>query len=417
MNPQRSTAAFLPLVIVCIATLGGIIWASYQIASREGAGGKFWIEWIAIRAKVVDGISPYSITVTNRIQKQVGPLFNWTPSEKPIYNTPLVSAIVTLPFSLISNATIAHTAWHAVQFIVILLTVLAGVRLSRWKPTWWFFTFMVLFFLLSVRTTVSWYEGSMTIWVAGLIAAVLRTIQNRRYELAGILLALTMIQPQVVILFVVFVLIWISSQRRWVLLFWFFSTLLILIGLSVLLVSDWPIQYLRILWNYAKYFATGTPGIAFQTWWPGMGRQLGWALSAFLGMILLIEWWLARRSNFRWFLWTACLTLVITQWIGIPATPDVHILLSLPVVIVVAIYEERWRERGKLVVLAFVGLVFVWEWILVLSARGDIVSNMRLGLMFPLPLFLLIGLYWVRWWAIHPKRLLVDELRDSENYS
>jgi len=417
LNPRRSTVVLVLLVIVCIATLVGTIWASYQIASPEGAGGRFWVEWIAIRAKVVDGISPYSITATNRIQNQVGSLFNWIPADKPIYNAPLISAIVTLPFSLLSNATIAHTAWLTVQFVVILLTILAGIRLSGWKPTWWFFSFLVLLILLSVRTMVSWYEGSMTIWVAGLSAGVLLAIQSKRYELAGILLALTMIQPQVVILFVFFVLIWAGSQRRWALIFWFFSTLLFLIVLSVFFVSDWPIQYLRILWNYAKYFAPGTPGIAFRTWWPGMGRQLGWALSAFLGTLLLIEWWLARRSNFHWFLWTACLTLAITPWIGIPVTPDVHILLSLPVIVVVAMYEERWRERGKLVLLAFLGLMFVWEWLLVFSARGDMGSNVRLGLMFPLPLLLLIGLYWVRWWAIRPKRLLVDELRDSENYS
>jgi hypothetical protein len=140
-------------------------------------------------------------------------------------------------------------------------------------------------------------------------------------------------------------------------------------------------------------------------------------LSAFLGIILFVEWWMARRSNFRWFLWTACLTLAISPWIGIPATPDVHLLLSLPLIIVVAMFEERWRKSGKLVVLAFVGLVFVWEWFLVFSTQGDLKANMRLGLMFPVPLLLLVGLYWVRWWTIRPKRLLVDELRDSENYS
>lgn len=417
MNPRSSTFPLLALVFVSIVTLGGGIWASYQIASQDVAGGRFWIEWIALRAKVADGISPYSTTVSNRIQDQVGTLYYWTPDSKPVYINPLSSAIITLPFSLISNATLAHTAWLVVQFVVILLTILAGVRFSGWKPAWWFFFFLVLLILLSVRTTVSWYEGSMTIWVAGLSAGILLAIHGKRYELAGILLALSMIQPHVIILFVVFVLIWAGSQRRWVLIFWFFSTLLILIILSVFLVPDWPIQYLRILWNFPKYFPSGTPGFAFQTWWPGMGRQLGWLLSVFLGIILMIEWWLARRSNFRWFLWTACLTLAITPWIGIPVSPDIHVLLSLPFVVVVAMFEERWQKSGKLVVLAFVGSVFIWEWFLVLNTQGYIGSNLGLGLMFPHPLLLLFGLYWVRWWTIRPKRLLVDELRDSEKYS
>jgi hypothetical protein len=39
---------------------------------------------------------------------------------------------------------------------------------------------------------------------------------------------------------------------------------------------------------------------------------------------------------------------------------------------------------------------------------------MQLNLIFPLPLVLLIGLYWVRWWAVKPRRLLIEELRLSE---
>jgi hypothetical protein len=34
---------------------------------------------------------------------------------------------------------------------------------------------------------------------------------------------------------------------------------------------------------------------------------------------------------------------------------------------------------------------------------------------FPLPLFLLIGLYWVRWWAIKPPKLLLEDLQEFES--
>jgi hypothetical protein len=36
------------------------------------------------------------------------------------------------------------------------------------------------------------------------------------------------------------------------------------------------------------------------------------------------------------------------------------------------------------------------------------------ALLFPLPLFLIITMYWVRWWAIRPQRLYVEALREGE---
>ena len=412
--PQRSPIIVLIIVLLSIAVFSGGIWTSYKIAAQDAGGGRFWIEWIAVRARVVDGISPYSPTVASRIRNQVTDLFNWAPGPEPAFTSPVIAALVTLPFTLIPDADLAHTSWLVIQFVVIILTILAGMRLSNWKPAWWFLIIILPLILLSLRTSAGWYEGSINIWVTGLVAAVMLAIQGKRYELAGVLLAFTMIQPQVVILWVLFVLIWAGGQRKWSLIFWFASFLLLLGGLAAFMVPDWPLQYLRIIWNLSEYIPPGTPGDAFQEWWPGLGRQLGLALTVILGLILLVEWWLARRSNYRWFLWTACLTLAISPWIGIPITPDAHLLLNVPMIIVIAMIEERWRRNGKWVILISAGLVFAWEWILVFTSLQGAEPGMRMGLIFPAPLLLLLGLFWVRWWTIRPKRLLIDELRESE---
>jgi hypothetical protein len=396
--------------------LGGVIWASSQIASKEIGGEYFLIQWIAIRAKVVDGVSPYSITASNRISDQVGGAYHWVAGPEPVYSEPLFSAILILPFSLIQDATTAHTLWLVVQFLMILLTILAAVRLTGWRPSWWVFSFMLILVLFSMRSVLSWYQGSMTIWVSGLVAGVLLAIQGKRYELAGFMLTLTMIQPQVMIIWVVFILFWAAAQRKWRLVFWFFSSLVILGILAAFLVPDWLTQYLRILWNFNDYFPPGGPGLAYQQWWPGLGRQMGWVLSVLLGVIILVEWWLAARRDFRWFLWIACLTLVVSTLIGLPVTPDGYILLTLPLFLVGAVFDERWRKGGKWVVLIGIFVVFTWEWYLFITTLVNRQAGMRLLLIFPTPVMLMIGLYWVRWWAIRPRRLLIDEMRASETY-
>jgi cell division protein FtsW (lipid II flippase) len=185
---------------------------------------------------------------------------------------------------------------------------------------------------------------------------------------------------------------------------------------AALFIPDWLLQNLREIMAYTSYNPPGTPGAVFEIWLPATGRRFGWGLSIILGVILLIEWILVRRKEFRWFLWTAGLTLVVSQWIGIQTDPGNFILLFLPLVLVFAMWAERWGRAGDVVIIFVMGLLFVLPWAIFLQTitYGD--QPMQHPVMFfPLPLFLLISLYWVRWWAIRPRSMLVEELRAYED--
>jgi hypothetical protein len=184
---------------------------------------------------------------------------------------------------------------------------------------------------------------------------------------------------------------------------------------TALFVPDWPLQNLREILAYSSYNPPGTPGAVFETWLPATGRQLGWVLSGILGLIMIGEWIFARKKEFHWFLWTACLTLVISQWIGIQTDPGNFILLFLPLVLVFSKWAERWGRAGTIVISISMLLLFILPWVIFLQTitYGD--QPLQHPIMFfPLPIFLLVTLYWVRWWAIKPRRLLVDELREYE---
>jgi hypothetical protein len=147
-----------------------------------------------------------------------------------------------------------------------------------------------------------------------------------------------------------------------------------------------------------------------------LGKQLGWLVSGVSALLLLIEWWLALRKDFRWFLWTACLTIVISQWIGIPAIPGNFIGLILPLILISALFIEHWPRGGQWVAVLMAVILFIWEWAMLYLDLTSIQPKMQLNLIIPLPLILLIGLYWVRWWAITPRRLLIEELKLGESY-
>ena len=57
------------------------------------------------------------------------------------------------------------------------------------------------------------------------------------------------------------------------------------------------------------------------SWFPECESIIKWLIYGVWEYCLLYEWWIARKQEYHWFLWTACITLLISQWIGIPTSP------------------------------------------------------------------------------------------------
>jgi hypothetical protein len=280
----------------------------------------------------------------------------------------------------------------------------------------WLLPFFLIFSIFWYHSLRPLINGNAVILVALALVAAFAALRNGRDELAGVLLAFSTIKPHLAVLPIIFILIWTISYRRWRTLGWILISLVLLSISAALFVPDWPLQNLREILAYSSYNPPGTPGAAFETWLPATGRQLGWALSAVMGLILLVEWVLVRRKEFLWFLWTGSLTLVISQWIGIQTDPGNFILLFFPLVLIFSMWVERWGRAGSVLTSITMFLLFIAPWGIFLQTvtYGD--QPLQHPIMFfPLPLFLLITLYWVRWWAIKPRQLMVEELRAYED--
>jgi hypothetical protein len=174
------------------------------------------------------------------------------------------------------------------------------------------------------------------------------------------------------------------------------------------------------LWEvirYPGYNPPGTPGSALATWLPAAGTRLGWGLTILLVILLLVEWSAARGQDFRWFLWTASLTLVASQWIGIQTDPGNFIVLFFPLVLVFAMWVKHSGTIGRLMVILSLMVLLVGLWALFLVTLEPSAGQPQQSpvMFFPLPLLLLLGLYWIRWWAIRPAPLFAGSLRADEN--
>lgn len=359
----------------------------------------------------MNGASPYADEVALRIQT----LAYGRPAQLGEHELrvayPIYASIVFAPFAIIQDYTIARALWMTVSEIGIILLALISINLARWQPR---LIVLVIYFLFSIF----WYHsirplinGNAVILVALFITGALLAIRQDRDELAGIMLALASIKPQVTILIWIFITLWAFSRQRWRLLLWSYGSVLILGLIGVIFVPDWLIQNFYEIIRYPGYNPPGTPGAAFVEWFPGVGRQLGWGLTLLMAGILIFEWIMTWGKPFEWFLWTACLTLVISQWIGIQTDPGNFIVLFFPLVYVIVNLEHRWGKNAQLIsVIIFFGFFIGLWFIFVRTVQFDGQPQQHPIMFFPLPMFLLIGLYWIRWWAIRPRRPLVDAL-------
>jgi hypothetical protein len=294
--------------------------------------------------------------------------------------------------------------------VVTLLLAVFSMRLLNWRPKLWLLILFLIFSMLwyhSIRTLIN---GNAVMFVAFFIVGSLLAIRKGRDEVAGMLLALMTIKPNIVVVFILFVILWSISRRRWRIVGWTVGSEVFLILLGMLFIPDWLIQNIMEVLRYPDYNPPGTVGAAFMEWWPGIGEQLSIVFTLIMLAILLREWWLAWGKDFNRFLWTACLTLVISQWIGITTDPGNFIIMFPALILVLTEFDKRWDRRGRLVVLFSILVLFFGLWGLFLTTieHGDQPQQHSI-MFFPVPLLLLIGLYWVRWWAIRPNKLFFNE--------
>ncbi len=419
VNYRRNpTLQLIILAVFAVVLLAGLTFFNLRYAGANPGGNDFLVHWVGTRAFFTEGVSPYSDEAALRIQTLAYGRAAQTGEHELRVAYPLYSMVLFLPFALVSDFTTARALWMTLLEISLVLLMFLSIRLSDWKPKPLLLAGILVFGLLWYHGLRPLINGNAVILIALFIVGGLNALKNGQDELAGLLFALSTIKPQVVIVFYLFILIWGLRKRRMKLVGWMVGVVLLLAVTAALFLPDWILQNLREVLRYPGYNPPGTLQTALAYYLPAMGARLGWIVAGVLGGVLLLEWWLSTRWEFRGFLWTACFTLVVSQWIGIQTDPGNFIVLTPAILLVFTLWEERWRRGGRIMTLVSLALLFVGIWAIFLGTvqYGD--QPQQSPFMFlPLPLFMLITLFWVRWWAVNPQHTWYELTYQKENPS
>jgi hypothetical protein len=399
------------LSVVALVLLGLITLGNYRFAQSSPGGNDFLVHWMGTRSLITEGLNPYSDEVATRIQTMAYGRPAQPGEHELRVAYPLYSVVLFFPFAMIGNFTLARAVWMtALESGLVLLTLLS-LRLARWKIHPAMLVFLLLFSIFWYHGLRPLINGNAVILVAlGLVGGLL-ALRNGADELAGVLFAFTTIKPQVVVLVLAYIVFWAISSNRWKVIGWLVGTVALLAASAALFIPNWMVDNLREVIRYPSYNPPGSLQAAFKIWWPAWGTRVGWALTGLMALILLVEWWNNRRAQGRGFFWAVCITLVIGQWTGIQTDPGNFIVLFPALILVFALLDERWKTGGRVSVILFLLALFVGIWAIFLKTVEYGAQPVQSPIMFiPLPAFLLITVFWVRWWAVEPPSVWFDKL-------
>ncbi len=352
--------------------------ASVQTARGLGDGysfgNDFFQVWLTAREWLRNGRDPYSPAMTREIQiglygRLLDPTRPGDPVDRRAFPYPIFADLLLWPAALFPFPAVRVT----VLLILIALT-LASVALwlwaFDWRLEWRWVAVILLLTLTSYPALEALFAEQLGLIVAFLLAASLLALRRRRFLLAGFLMALTTIKPQVTALVLLYLLLWTLHDWRARKRFWigFVSTLTLLIGLSLVVLPHWIQSWMQTVLAYRQYT---TPPLVKEVLTSPLGPRFSGLATLMLSVVSVAAAialaWRNRAASFGSFaFWlTVSLLLSITAITILPGQAVYDHIILLPAILLLARHRQQLREAGRVprILLSLGALVLFWPWI------------------------------------------------------
>ena len=322
--------------------------------------------WLGARELLRHGRNPYSAEITREIQlgyygRPLDPARAEDPKDQqgfayPAYVVFLLAPSIDLPFDTVQKAL------RCLLIVLAMSTVLLWLYVLRWKPSRGTGLILIVLMLGWLPMVQGIKLQQLSLLVAGLLAACGACLAGGWLLLAGGLLALATIKPQLTWPLVLWLLLWAGSawrsRRRFV--FGFGLVMLLLLGGAQLLLPGWLRMFAEALGQYHRY----TQNQSVLVW--SFGSIAGRILEAVSVLFCALCIWPVRRELAssaafgRAFALVMALTVVI-----VPMFAPYNQVLLAPAILALLRSEisgdpilpavRRARRVG--------GFLLVWPWI------------------------------------------------------
>jgi len=401
VNKKVYIKYFIILALLLLIIIG-LIWINYSYVITHPGANEFLARWNGVHQWLETGLSPYN-NDSSRLSQQMayGRYFKSKLGEDPLlFLYPFQAVLIYSPFAMMKYS-LARTIWMMVNEIALVILGIVGLKLLDWKIKILSFSSILLGMICCYYSYRCIISGSI-IPVCGLFLFLsLLLIKRRHDQMAGFLLVFALIKPQFSLLPVLFILIWAIRFARTRIWATFFLSLCGITSLGLILIPGWLTNWLRQV--IRVIMDAGWQGDVVSTLAkiaPGITNQVLWVISISLYLYCLYEWLRNCRFEITTFYWGVNMTILLSLMIS-PMINSQHYIVLFPAILLIGkALADRLGSFGKRIASVILILIPTSSWIIYFSTRPTIGESHILLL--PLPLFLLAGLWWSRWWVVRP---------------
>ncbi len=323
--------------------------------------------WLGTRELLVHHRDPYSPEVTREIQsgyygRPLDPGRIDDPKDQqgfayPLHVIFLLAPTIGLPFPVV------QTGFRWLLVTLTLASVLLWLRVLRWRPSVASTAILIVLTFGSYAVVQGIKLQQLTLVVSALLAGCAAALVAGHFSLAGFLLALATIKPQLALPVAGWLMLWaVSDWRRRQLLVWSFAlTTAIFLAASEYVLPGWVTEFRDAVVAYRQY--TGGAGSLLDvltTPWQGK------ILAAAAVIAVAVKGWQVRHEPHDSAAFSAMLALVLAVTLVIvPSFAPYNQVLLLPAVFMIATsWRDLWSRGGLTRMACGVGLlVVVWPWL------------------------------------------------------
>jgi len=402
MKRYHRTAAsqYLVVTLIIVSVVGFGLFNLFVMA-RVPFIDHFAIPWAAGRSWLLGGESPYAPSVydlANMAIEESG--FLAVLPETQTLTLPFLSLLFFLPFSLIPFA-ISRVIWVTILTISVGLIIYLSIHLAGWKLSLIGNFGVISILIIWLPSASGILSGQLSPIIIAMTLVGIYLLISGQDTSAGFILALTFSSAASVGLVLLILLVWSISQKRWSLLTSFFSGVIFLLVVSWLVLPAWFMDWASVMLNlYDGLDWLNTPLMGLASLLPGIADFFSIFLhAAFLlyGLIILIT---LKGKSGRVFIYKIFSFFIIVYLVNIQGS-IIHLLLVIPAMLMVfRFWSERWKLFGKLLSWGTLFLIGFGSWLLVFS-QIDFTTSFDVPLLsIGYPIFVSMGLFWIRWWAL-----------------
>lgn len=306
----------------------------------------------------------------------------------PLHVIFLLAPTISLPFPTV------QIGFRWLLIALTLISVFLWLRVLRWQPPCGVCAILTVLTMGSYAVAQGIKLQQLTLLVSALLAGCGAALVAGYFPVAGCLLAVATIKPQLAVPVASWLLLWaLSDWRRRQGFVWSFGlSTAIFLAASEYVLPGWMGQFRDAVSAYRQY--TGGAGSLLDVLLtPGLGK----ILAAIAVVAVAIVGWHVRRASHDSIAFSTMLALVLAVTLVIvPTFAAYNQVLLLPAVfLIVAAWKDLWRRNQLTRLACYVGLLVVcWPWLVCLGMMlaSPLIPADHLQRAWALPLYTSLGI-------------------------